>query len=143
MAKPRSSKRSKRPARKAGSRPADRLRDAWAGALRGLASAEQDMEKQVRALLKRNRVDVKDAARLLAQWRARAERRRRSAAVALDARIATLQTRLKKERASAGRALQGAVQSALAALDIPSRREIAELTRKVEALSRKLDARKR
>jgi hypothetical protein len=108
-----------------------------------LASAEQDLERQVRALLKRKGIDVKDASRVLAAWRSRATRERRKALAALEGRMKTVQARLKKERKSAGRAVQDTVQSALAALNIPSRGEIAELTRKVEALSRKLDTRKR
>jgi hypothetical protein len=133
-----------RPAgRKAQARPADRLREGWDATLRRLAAAEQDLEKQVRALLMRKGIDVKDASRALAGWRARAGRERRKALAALEGRMKPLQARLRKERKSAGRAVQGGVQSALAALNIPSRDEIAQLTRKVEALSRKLDARKR
>jgi hypothetical protein len=139
MVKSRSSRRPKKAARKASRRPADRLRAVLAGAVRGLASAEQDMAKQVGALLKRKGVNVKDASRLLGQWRARADRQRRAALSALDTRMTAVQARIRKESKSAGRALHDGVHSALAALDIPSRREIGELTRKVDALSRKLD----
>ena len=53
-----------RPARrKARAGPADRLRKGWDATLRRLASAEQDLEKQVRALLKRKGIGVKDASR--------------------------------------------------------------------------------
>lgn len=143
MARSKAKMRSGAAGRKGQTKPADRLRNTWAATLRGLASAEKDMEKQVRGLLKRNKINVKDASRVLAAWRSRASRERRKALTALEGRMRTVQVRLTKERKSAGRMVRDAVQSALAALNIPSRHEIAELTRKVEALSRKLDARKR
>lgn len=129
--------------RKAQRKPVAVLRDAWQAARKALVSAEQRMEKQVRALLKRNRINTKDAQATIEELRARAEKERRKALALLDSRLKSLQSRVKKERKALGRVVQGAVQSTLAALNIPSREEIAGLTRKVEALSRKLDARKR
>jgi len=61
----------------------------------------------------------------------------------LRARLAVLQSRIEEEGRTAARAVDGTVRGALAALDIPSRTEIAALTRQVEELSRKLESRKR
>ena len=75
--------------------------------------------------------------------RALAERQRKRAARELKARAAQIQTRVKKEGKVASRAVDEAVRSALAALNIPSRAEVANLTRKVEELTKKVGGRKR
>jgi hypothetical protein len=106
----------------AGARPAlDRLRETWAATRQTLASAEP----------------------VLADLRSRAERERRRALAGLETRLQTVQARLDREGKALGRSIRETVQSTLAALDIPTREEIARLTRRVEALSRRLDARKR
>ena len=58
----------------------------------------------------------------------------------LEVRLADLQQRLGRDTQSLGRRVDETVRGALARLNIPSRREIADLTRKVEELSRKIDA---
>jgi hypothetical protein len=72
-------------------------------------------------------------------WRDRAERERRRAMKRLEAEMLKLQSRAKKERRAMGRMVDETVQGALAALNIPSRHEVHELTRRVEELSRKID----
>jgi hypothetical protein len=128
----------RRPARRARP-PIDRLQRGWEATRQALGAAERTMEKRVRGLLKRGRLGAAEAAPLLRELRARAERERRRALSGLNA----LQAHLERERKALGRNVQGAVRSTLAALDIPSRREIAELTRRVERLSHRLDARRR
>lgn len=123
--------------------PIERLRETWTAAREALISAERRMEKQARGLLKRNKVGTLDAALLLKGLRTRAERERRKAVAGLEARMQALQAHLQRERKAFGRTARDTVQSTLAALNIPSREEIAELTRRVEKLSRRLDSRKR
>ena len=53
--------------------------------------------------------------------------------------MAGLQTRARKERRALARMVDDAVQRTLAALNIPSRQEVHQLTRRVEELSRKVD----
>jgi hypothetical protein len=140
MAKSRKRKSAKKAA--AGS-AADVVKSAWQHAMDALGSAEGEVEKQVRAALKRNRIGGKDAAAVLTSLGARFERERVKARKNVTAQLALLQARMQKERKVAGRRAAGAVQQALAALNIPSRREVADLTKKVEDLSRKIDALKR
>ena len=132
-----------KPAAATGRPPIERLRETWTATREALISAERRMEKQARALLKRNKVGTRDAALMLKGLRTRAERERRKAVAGLEARMQTLQARLQRERKAFGRTARDTVRSTLAALNIPSREEIAELTRRVEKLSRRLDSRTR
>ena len=116
-----------------------RLRDTWAATLATLASAESEVEKQIRTLLKNNNISAKDARTALKDLRSRIDRERRKALKQLDGRLKGLQSRIRKERKNVARMVEDGVQSALAALNIPSRQEVADLTGKVEQLSRKID----
>ena len=115
------------------------LRDTWHSTLIALTTAEQEVEKQIRQLLKRNRIHAKDAASILRDLGSRAEVERRKAMKELEGRLGSLQTRMKKERKVVGRAVGEAVTGALASLNIPSRREVTELTKKVDQLGTKID----
>jgi polyhydroxyalkanoate synthesis regulator phasin len=115
------------------------LRDTWHSTLVALTTAEQEVAKQVRLLLKRNRIQSRDAAGVLRELGSRAEVERRKAMKDLEARLATLQSRMQKERKVVGEAVGDAVTGALARLNIPSRREVKELTRKVDQLGAKID----
>jgi hypothetical protein len=106
------------------------LRDTWHSALVALTTAEQEVAKQVRQLLKRNRIQSRDAAGVLRELASRAE---------VERRLSTLQSRMKEERKVVGKAMDEAVTGALARLNIPSRREVTELTRKVDQLGAKID----
>jgi phosphate uptake regulator len=55
------------------------------------------------------------------------------------AALASLRARLERERRSLGRTLDAAVHGALARINVPSREEVAELTRKVDELSRRIE----
>jgi polyhydroxyalkanoate synthesis regulator phasin len=116
-----------------------RLRDTWSATLATLASAEAEVEKQIRTLLKNNNISAKDARSALRDLRTRIDRERKKALKQLDTRLQGLQTRIRKERKNVSRMVEDGVQSALAALNIPSRKEVADLTAKVEQLSRKID----
>jgi len=122
---------------------AELARSAWQQAVEAVVSAEQQAEKQVRQLLKRNKLGGKEAAQVIADLKGRFERERKKASKGLDSQLKALQARIQRERASAGKRVGQAVQHTLASLNIPSRREISDLTRKVEELSRKIDALKR
>ena len=57
----------------------------------------------------------------------------------LESRLGSLQKRMKKERKVVGQAVGEAVTGALASLNIPSRREVMDLTKKVDQLGSKID----
>jgi phosphate uptake regulator len=118
----------------------DAIRETWKQALRTLASAETEVQKQVKALLKRRRIASADAAQVLKGLRVRLERERKLALKQLESRMTTFRSAVSKERKVVGKTFDRAVHRALAALDIPSRREVAELTRKIDDLSKKIDA---
>lgn len=120
-----------------------RIRVAWADAVKALGSAQANLEGELHKVLKRNRIGTKDAATLLKDVRALAERQRQRASKELRIRASQLQTRVEKERKVASRAIDEAVRSALAALNIPSRAEVTHLTRKVDELTKKVGGRKR
>lgn len=117
---------------------ADVLRETWEATVKSLSAAEAELQKQVRALMsgKGLGADAADSLRSLGQ---RLDKERRKLAREIESRVSSLQARVQKERTSAGRAVDDAVRGALAALNIPSRQEINELTRKVDELSRKID----
>jgi len=117
-----------------------RLRETWSATLAALTSAEAEVEKQIRTLLKNNNISARDARAALRDLRSRIDLERRKAVKQLDARLKGLQTRIRKERKNVSRMVEDGVQSALAALNIPSRQEVADLTGKVEQLSRKIDS---
>ena len=99
------------------------MRETWGAAVGAFTAAEEEMARQLRDLLRRNRISAGDA----------------------SAALGGLTARLARERKSLGRTLDGALHGALASLDIPSRREVADLTRKVDQLTQRLaqPARKR
>jgi hypothetical protein len=123
------------PARRAKSR----IQKTWKDTQAALNSAEATVEKRVKALVKRSGVDTRQAAATLNAWRTRLEKERKKALKQVEGRLAVLQTRAKKERRALSRNVDDAVQRTLAALNIPSRHEVQELTRRVEELSRKID----
>jgi polyhydroxyalkanoate synthesis regulator phasin len=126
----------RRATRRTAARSLDR---AWKDTRAALSSAETSVEKNVRALVKRSGLDTREARKSVNLWTARFERERKKAFRRLESRFAELQARAKKERRALGKATDGAVQRTLAALNIPSRREVQELTRRVGELSRRID----
>jgi polyhydroxyalkanoate synthesis regulator phasin len=134
----------KKPARR--SRPAararrtkSRLEKTWKDTQAALSSAEATVEKRVDALVRRSGVDTRQARKILAAWRHRLDRERKKAMKQVEGRLAGLQSRARKERRVLTRAVEDAVQRALAALNIPTRHEVHALTRRVTELSRKID----
>lgn len=121
----------------------DRVKQSWKQLVAAVTRTQANVEAGVKDLLRRNRISTKDAASLMADLRALLARERKKAGRELRAGLRTLQTRVEKERRGATRGLDDAVRSALAALNIPSRSEVAALTRKVDELSKAMARRKR
>jgi len=116
-----------------------RLEKTWKDTQAALSSAEATVEQRVKALAKRGGVDTRQAAQTLQAWRHRLERERKKAMKQVEGRLAEFQTRARKERRALSRTVDDAVRRTLAALNIPSRNEVHELTRRVEELSGKID----
>ncbi len=121
------------------SRATQALREGWAQAWKGLTRAEAQIEKRVKTLLKRRGITGKEVGLALQDLGNRLEKERKRALKQVEARLTAVQARLSKEGKALGRAVDDAVRSGLATLNIPSRQEVVELTRKVDELSRKLD----
>ena len=119
------------------------LAKTWEGTREALGNAEVAVQRRVRALVKQGGARTEQAGETLAAWRTRLERERRKAMKQLEQRLATLQTRARRERKALARMVEDRVQRTLAALNIPSRQEVHDLTRRVEELSRKIDGSRR
>ena len=127
------------PRKKAAKTTGAMIKERWGATVKSLATAEAQMEKQVRQALKKNKL-AGDAADALKELRVKLDRERRKLSKEFDARLHGFQTRVKKERKALSHLIDDAVRSTLVTLNIPSRKEVAELTRKVDELSRKIDA---
>jgi polyhydroxyalkanoate synthesis regulator phasin len=119
------------------------LREGWRSALDALSRAEADVEARVKALLRKNKINVEDAAQLLREFRKGLVKERVRGLRELDGRFGDFQRRLRQEGRNAAKRVEDAVQSGLAALNIPNRKEVALLTRKVDELSRRIAAQRR
>jgi len=104
-----------------------------------LGFAEATLEKRVKAFLERSGVDTRHARETLVAWRHRLDRERKKALKQVESRLTVLHARAKEERRALTRTVEDAVRRTLAALDIPSRHEVQELTRRLEELSQKID----
>jgi polyhydroxyalkanoate synthesis regulator phasin len=120
-------------------RPKGRLQKTWKETQAALSSAEATVGKRGKELVRKSGVDTRQAREALATWGQRLGRERKKAVRQLEGRLAVLQARAKKERRVLTRAVEDAVQRALAALNIPSRQEVHELTRRVEELTRRIE----
>ena len=108
--------------------------------LKALSSAEREVDTQVRALLARNKLSRKDAQKLLDKFGARLQKERTKTLKEMQAGIKKLQAQVRREQKNLNRAVDDAVEQALATLNIPSRREVTTLSRRVQQLSKKIDA---
>ncbi|HXK09972.1 MAG TPA: phasin family protein [Vicinamibacteria bacterium] len=120
-------------------RAARRLEKTWKDTRAALTTAEATVERRVKAFARRSGVDTRQAAQTLQAWRARLDRERKKAMKQVEGRLAVVQTRARRERRALGRTVDEAVRRTLAALNIPSRHEVQELTHRVEELSRRID----
>jgi polyhydroxyalkanoate synthesis regulator phasin len=133
-ARKKAARRAVTPARKAKSQ----LEKTWKETQAALSSAEGKVEKRVKELVKRSGVDTRQATKTLKSWGGRLDRERKKALKQVEGGISDLQTRARKERRALTRMVDQAVQRTLAALNIPSRQEVHQLTLRVEELSRKV-----
>lgn len=115
------------------------IKQKWDSTVKSLADAQSQMEKKIQKLIHSNQIGS-DAAKALKDFRTRAEREGRKAIKGVESRVAALQARVEKERRNLSRLVDDGVHAALVALNIPSRQEVHELTRKVDELSRKIDS---
>jgi hypothetical protein len=120
-----------------------RIKRTWNDTVQALSTAEARVEKEIRGLLKRNKISTRDAATAIKDVRALIGRERKKGMKELEARFASLSARVRKESKSASKRVDDAVLAALATFNIPSRHEVHELTRKVNELSKKVDSFKR
>jgi polyhydroxyalkanoate synthesis regulator phasin len=122
---------------------AERLRHTWTSTVEAITAAESDLEKQVKAVLRRNKISTKDASAMFKDLSALVGRERKKALRDLEHRLGAIQAQALKQRKAVGSAVDDAVQSTLARFNLPTRQEVRELTRKVDELSRKIDRFKR
>jgi hypothetical protein len=131
-------KTARKAAHKAARSAREMLRDTWESALSSLNTAEAELEKQVRSIMKGKGIGA-EAAESVRQLGHRLQKERRKLAREIESRVSSLQARMKKERKTLTRLVDDAVKGTLAAVNIPSRQEINDLTRKVDELTRKID----
>ena len=117
----------------------EKIRETWSAALSAVTSAEAEMQRQISLLMKRNKITPQDASAALTDLQTRFQKERKKAVKQLEASLGELQSRVQKERKNLGHAVDDAVHGALVAFNIPSRKEVAELTRKVDELTKKID----
>ncbi len=116
-----------------------RVARTWGDARDVLGAGQATVEKQVRGWMRRTGLDAEKASRRLTSVRHQLELQRRKAMKQIEGRLLVIQARAKKERRAMMRRMDDAVRAALAALNLPSRQEVHELTRRVEDLSKKID----
>ena len=118
---------------------AEALRQRWQAALKSLSAAEAEVEAQWKQLVKKSGLQGKDAGKALQELRVRFDRERKRALAGLETGAQRFQERVKEEGAVLSGKANQAMRNALVAFNIPSREEVAALTRKVDELSRKID----
>jgi len=102
-----------------------RIRRTWEEAVARVTHAEARVQKQVRALLQRNKIGTRDAATMLRDVRALVQRERKKGLTQLEGRFAALQSRVRTERKSAAKAVEAAIQGTLARFNIPHQSGVA------------------
>ena len=100
-------------------------REAWHVTLKALGSAEREVDTQVRGLLTRNKLSRADAQKLLDRVGARLQKERERTLKEMQAGVKKLQKQVKREQKNLNSVVDDAVEQALAALNIPSRRSTA------------------
>lgn len=124
-------------------RATSRLGTTWRDAQKALRSAEGVVGRRVAAFARSRGIDTKELAHRAELWRSRIDREGKKARKRALAGLAELQQRALRERKSLAHAADDAVARALAALNIPTRREVQELSRRVERLATRVDALRR
>lgn len=128
----------KKARRSAGTRSA-RLERTWTDTRRALRSAEKRVSRKVAELVQHSGLPTRKVVKRAEAWRARLGQQGRKARKQALARLAELQQRARRDGRALGRSVDDAVARALAALNIPTRQEVQELSRRVEGLSARVD----
>ena len=135
----RSVRRASREAAEAARQSEGALRDVWKAAVEAFTAAEAEAQRQIGTLLKSGRLTAREAQQSIEDLSVRLQKERKKAMRQVEDRLSDVQGRVETERKNAAKTVDEAVRAALAAFNIPSRREVSELTRKVEELSGKID----
>jgi hypothetical protein len=130
-------KKSRTPAR---TRAATPFETTWKDARRAIRSAEGVLGKRLAAFARRGGLETKELAHRAELWRSRLDREGRKARKRVEIRLAELSKRAQQERKTVARVADDAVARALGALNIPTRREVQELSRRVGRLSSRIDS---
>ena len=116
-----------------------RLERTWTDTRRALRSAEERVSRKVAELVQQSGLPTREVVKRAEAWRARLGQQGRKARRQALARLAELQQRARRDGRAFGRSVDDTVARALAALNIPTRHEVQELSRRVERLSARVD----
>lgn len=108
-----------------------------------LVHAEGALARRVAAFARRQGIDTKQLARRADRWRVRLDHEGRRARKGIEARFTELHQRARRDRRMLARAADGAVARTLGALNIPTRSEIQQLSRRVEQLANRVGSQRR
>ena len=119
--------------------PRGRLENTWNDTRRALRSAELTVGKRVAALVQRSGLEPREVMRQAELWRGRLDREGKKARKRVEARLVQLKHRATRDRRSLSKSVDDAVERALGALNIPTRREVQQLQRRVEELKARVE----
>ncbi len=117
----------------------ERLSRTWKDTRRALRSAEERVSRKVAELVEQSGLPTREVVKRAEAWRTRLGQQGRKARKQALARLAELQQRARRDGRALGRGVDDTVARALAALNIPTRQEVQELSRRVERLSARVD----
>ena len=83
---------------------AERLRQTWNTTVEAITTAESDLEKQVKAVLHRNKISTKDASAMFKDLSALVGRERKKALHDLETRLGAIQAKSREAAQGGGRA---------------------------------------
>jgi len=119
--------------------PRGRLAKTWNDTRRALRSAEVTVGKRVAALVQKSGLEPREVMRQAELWRGRLDREGKKARKRVEARLVQLKHRATRDRRSLSKSVDDAVARALGALNIPTRREVQQLQRRVEELKARVE----
>ena len=119
--------------------PRSRLAQTWSDTRRALRSAEVTVGKRVASLVQRSGLEPREVMRQAELWRGRLDREGSKARKRVAARLVQLRHRATRDRRTLAKSVDEAVARALRALNIPTRREVQQLQRRVEELKARVE----
>jgi poly(hydroxyalkanoate) granule-associated protein len=120
-------------------KPRRRLEQTWNDTRRALRSAEATVGKRVAALVQKSGLEPREVMHQAQLWRSRLDREGKKARKRVAARLVQLRSRASRDRRSLSKSVDDAVARALGALNIPTRREVQQLQRRVEELKARVE----